>query len=116
MPAPDNYRVGPGDSINVYMYGNEEADLVLTVNRDGQLVLPRLGPMSVVGLTFEEVKEMINAKSRLGWLGPAVISLGKLRSIGVFLAGDVVVPGSYSVSGLSTVLQVLYMAGTAFPR
>ena len=112
MPAPDKYRVGPGDSINVYMYGNEEADLVLTVNRDGQLVLPRLGPMSVVGLTFEEVKEMINAKVASQLVGTkAVISLGKLRSIGVFLAGDVVVPGSYSVSGLSTVLQVLYMAG-----
>ena len=112
MPAPDSYRVGPGDSINVYMYGNEEADLALSVNRDGLLVLPRLGPISVVGLTFEQVKELIDAKVASQLVGTtAVVSLGKLRSIGVVLAGEVVSPGSYSVSGLSTVLQVLYQAG-----
>ena len=52
MPAPDGYRVGPGDSINLYLYGNEELDVTLSVNREGQLILPRLGPLSVAGLTF----------------------------------------------------------------
>ena len=47
MPAPDGYRVGPGDSINLYLYGNEEVDAALSVNREGQLILPRLGPLSI---------------------------------------------------------------------
>jgi polysaccharide export outer membrane protein len=112
MPAPDSYRVGPGDAINVYMYGNEEADLALSINREGQLILPRLGPLSVAGLTFAEVKEVIEAKVASQLVATkAVVSLGKLRSINVFLAGDVLAPGSYSVSGLSTVLQVLYAGG-----
>ena len=112
MPAPDGYRVGPGDTINVYLYGNEEVDVALAVSRDGQLILPRLGPISVTGLTFEEVRELIIAKVSAQLVGTeAVVSMGKLRSINVFLAGDVVAPGSYSVSGLSTVLQVLFSGG-----
>ena len=112
MPAPDGYRVGPGDSINLYLYGNEEVDAVLSVNREGQLILPRLGPLSVAGLTFGQVKEVIEAKVASQLVATkAVVSLGKLRAINVFLAGDVLAPGSYSVSGLSTVLQVLYAGG-----
>ena len=112
MPAPDGYRVGPGDTINVYLYGNEEVDVALAVSRDGQLILPRLGPISVTGLTFEEVRELIIAKVSAQLVGTeAVVSMGKLRAINVFLAGDVVAPGSYSVSGLSTVLQVLFSGG-----
>jgi polysaccharide export outer membrane protein len=112
MPAPDGYRVGPGDTINVYLYGNEEVDVALAVSRDGQLILPRLGPISVAGLTFEQVRELIIAKVSAQLVGTeAVVSMGKLRSINVFLAGDVVAPGSYSVSGLSTVLQVLFSGG-----
>ena len=112
MPAPDGYRVGPGDSINLYLYGNEEIDAALSVNREGQLILPRLGPLSVAGLTFEQVKEVIEAKVASQLVATkAVVSLGKLRAINVFLAGDVLAPGSYSVSGLSTVLQVLYAGG-----
>ena len=112
MPPPDGYRVGPGDHISVFMYGNEEADLALAVNREGQLVLPRLGPLSVAGLTFKETKDLISAKVSAQLVGTeVVVSMGKLRSINVFLAGDVRAPGSYSVSGLSTVLQVLYVGG-----
>ena len=112
MPAPDGYFLGAGDTLYIYMYGNEEADLVLSVNRDGQLILPRLGPISVAGLTFDQVRELINAKVSSQLVGTkAVVSMGKLRAMNVFLAGDVVAPGSYSVSGLSSVLQVLYAGG-----
>lgn len=112
MPAPDGYQIGPGDSINLYLYGNEDLDARLFVSREGQLILPRLGPIAVAGLTFEQVKEVIEAKVKSQLVATkAVVSLGNLRAINVFLAGDVVAPGSYSVSGLSTVLQVLYAGG-----
>ena len=86
MPAPDGYRVGPGDSINLYLYGNEEIDAALSVNREGQLILPRLGPLSVAGLTFEQVKEVIEARSRRSWLplrpSSVLASSGNKRILG----------------------------------
>ena len=95
MPAPDGYRVGPGDSINLYLYGNEELDVTLSVNREGQLILPRLGPLSVAGLTFEQVREVIEAKVASQLVATkALVSLSKLRAITVFLAGDVFAPGA----------------------
>jgi polysaccharide export outer membrane protein len=104
--------MGPGDSVNVYMFGSEEADLALSVTRDGQLLLPRLGPVTVTGLTFSEVKRLIEGKVASQLVGTdVVVSMGKLRAIDIFLAGDVYAPGSYSVSGLSTVLQALYAGG-----
>lgn len=111
-PAPSNYELGAGDVLNVYLYGNESADLTLTVNRDGILLFPRLGPISVVGLTFEEAKELIAARVSSQLVGTkAVISISKLRAINVFLAGEVAVPGNYSVSGLSTAMQALFTSG-----
>ena len=111
-PAPEGYRIGPGDTVNLYMFGNEEADLVLSVSRDGQLLLPRLGPLTVTGLTFSEVKGLIESKVASQLVGTeVVVSLGKLRAMDIFLAGDVYAPGNYSVSGLATVLQALYAGG-----
>ena len=73
---------------------------------------PRLGSVSVAGLTFADLKAVIEERVKRQFVGTsAVVSVGKLRSINVFLAGEVVAPGSYSVSGLSTVTQVLYAAG-----
>ena len=112
LPAPAGYLMGPGDSVNVYMFGSEEADLSLSVTRDGQLLLPRLGPITVTGLTFSEVKNVIEGKVASQLVGTdVVVSMGKLRAMDIFLAGDVYAPGSYSVSGLSTVLQALYAGG-----
>lgn len=111
-PAPEGYRMGPGDIVNLYMFGNEEADLALSVSRDGQVLLPRLGPVTVTGLTFDEVKNLIKGKVASQLVGTdVVVSMGKLRAMDIFLAGDVYAPGSYSVSGLATVLQALYAGG-----
>ena len=71
-----------------------------------------MGPITVAGLTFDQVRELINAKVSSQLVGTkAVVSMGKLRAMNIFLAGDAVAPGSYSVSGLSSVLQVLYAGG-----
>ena len=69
-------------------------DAALSVNREGQLILPRLGPLSVAGLTFEQVKEVIEAKVASQLVATkAVVSLGKLRAINVFLGWRCVRPG-----------------------
>ena len=112
LPVPENYALGPGDSVSVLLYGKEQDELLLMVNRDGSLQFPRLGSVNVAGLTFADLKAVIEDRVEKQFVGTkAVVSIGKLRSINVFLAGEVVAPGSYSVSGLSTVTQVLYAAG-----
>ena len=112
LPVPENYALGPGDSVSVLLYGKEQDELLLMVNRDGSLQFPRLGNINVAGLTFADLKAVIEERVKRQFVGTnAVVSIGKLRSINVFLAGEVIAPGSYSVSGLSTVTQVLYAAG-----
>jgi len=112
MPVPENYALGPGDTVNVLLYGKEQEELLLMVTRDGKLQFPRLGSVSVAGMTFADLKVVIGDRVKRQFVGTsAVVSIGKLRSINVFIAGEVVAPGSYSVSGLSTVTQVLYAAG-----
>ena len=112
MPVPENYALGPGDTVNVLLYGKEQEELLLMVTRDGKLQFPRLGSVSVAGMTFADLKVVIGDRVKRQFVGTsAVVSIGKLRSINVFLAGEVIAPGSYSVSGLSTVTQVLYAAG-----
>ena len=61
---------GLGTMLNIYLYGNEESDLRLAVNRDGQLVMPQLGPINVSGLTFKQVRERSRRRKgclSIGW-------------------------------------------------
>ena len=112
LPVPANYALGPGDTVNLFLYGKEQDEQLLMVNRDGSLQVPRLGSINVAGLTFAELKSVVEERVKMQFVGTkAVLSIGKLRSINVFLAGEAIAPGSYSVSGLSTVTQVLYAAG-----
>ena len=109
---PDGYLLGTGDQLNIQVFGKEPLDVTLEIDRDGRIALPRLGAVSLVGLTYLEAKEVIRQKVAKGMLGSEVIvSLGELRKINVFLAGEVRAPGSYNVSALTTVSQALYLSG-----
>ena len=112
VPVPDSYRIGVGDSLNVLLYGNENREIELVVDRNGDINFPNLGNLSVVGMSFDEVREYINARVMDQMIGVNVaISIGRLRSINVFMAGEAKVPGNYSVSALSSVSQLLFVAG-----
>ena len=95
LPVPENYSLGPGDSVSVLLYGKEQDELTLMVNRDGSLQFPRLGSINVAGLTFADLKAVIEDRVGRQFVGTnAVVSIGKLRSINVFLAGEVIARGS----------------------
>ncbi len=112
LPVPSDYVIGPGDSIRVQLYGNENETLTLVVQRDGTIGFPRLGPRPAAGLTFGELSDEIGR-----WVGKeligteASVSMGRLRSIRVFVVGDVKTPGGYTVSGLARMTNALFMAG-----
>lgn len=112
MPVPDSYQLGPNDSIQLQLYGKVNQQYELIVSRDGDLHIPELGNLSVSGLTFPEVKQLIGQRVSQTMLGVSVaVSMGKLRTINVFIAGEAKHPGTYTLSALTSVTQALFVAG-----
>lgn len=112
IPVPTNYMVGPGDTIKVQLYGKDNEQYDLTVTRDGVLQFPELGPINVSGLSFSELRDVLSKQIKQQMIGvDSNITMGELRSIRVFIAGDAYKPGSYTVSSLSTITQALFVSG-----
>ncbi|MBE1286454.1 MAG: sugar transporter [Alteromonadaceae bacterium] len=109
---PADYRLGIGDELVIQMFGKENSEVTLQINREGEISLPKLGPISISGLAFVEATRLIKERIQEQLLGvDAVVAVGGLRSINVFMAGEVNVPGAYSMNALTTVSQALFQAG-----
>lgn len=112
VPVPSEYVVGPGDTLQIQLIGSVKGRYALVVGRDGRVNIPELEPIPVAGLRFEEVRERLDSVVREQMIGTQVsVSMGELRSIRVFVLGDAEVPGSYTVSGLSTITNALFVSG-----
>lgn len=116
VPVPSNYVVGPGDRFVVQLFGSQNRTLRLTVDRDGRINFPELGPINVAGRSFETVASDLEQRVERQVIGVrASVSMGDTRSIRVFVMGEANRPGSYTVSGLSTMSSALYAAGGIKP-
>lgn len=112
IPVSADYIIGPGDEVRVQLYGKTNQGFTLLVDREGIVSFPDLGPISVAGMTFVEMKEHLSNEIENRMIGVSgSISMGQLRSIRVFVLGDVFQPGSYTVSGLSTLTNALFVSG-----
>jgi polysaccharide biosynthesis/export protein len=113
IQVPIDYIVGPGDTLEVQLYGGKEPALYeLTVQRDGRVNFPKLGPIMVSSMTFDEARAAIEHRVAEQLIGTRVsVTMGDLRSIRVFVLGEVETPGSYTVSGLSTMTNALFVSG-----
>ena len=112
IPVSDDYVLGPGDEISFQTYGNTNLQASLFISRNGDVVLPKLGPVSLVGLTFKEAKELLEKKVSSELIGSeAYVSLGTLRTITIYILGEAYQPGSYKVSSLSTITNALFVSG-----
>lgn len=112
IPIPVDYVIGPGDTVQVQLFGKENAEYELMVDRDGQLQFPGIGPIAVTGMRFVEFKEDLARRINKKMIGvKPYVSLGALRSMRVFVMGDVNRPGSYMVSALSTMTNALFVSG-----
>ncbi len=120
-PVDPDYPLGPGDELALTLWGDDQMALTLQVSREGLVTLPEVGQVSVNGLTLEAATARVRAalaRVYSGLRAPGVrattfvsLSLARLRTIQVFLLGDVIRPGSYTVSSVSRVLNALYAAG-----
>lgn len=112
IPVPPDYIVGPGDSFTVQIFSGVDLQYTLVVTREGKLLLPEIGDIQVAGLTFDESKLLIKeaiARTRLGV--KVVVTLAELHTIQVMLVGEVLQPGSYTISGLSSLVNTLITTG-----
>lgn len=116
IPVPDEYSLGPGDNLEVQLLGNTKGRYTLVVGREGEVRVPELGAVYVGGLRFPEARKAIERAVAEQMIGTrAVVGIGRLRSAGVLVTGDAVTPGIYTVSGLSTITNVLTLGGGVKP-
>jgi protein involved in polysaccharide export with SLBB domain len=112
VPVGPDYVIGPGDELRVAVWGKVDGQFDLTVDRDGQVAIPKVGVIGLSGLTFREAKEAISREFSKYYTGFEMnVVLGALRSIQVYVVGNARRPGAYTVSSLSTVVNVLFAAG-----
>lgn len=112
VPVPSNYVVGPGDVIDVLLYGSQNHAYEMDVGRDGRINFPQLGPIDVGGQLFSAAQAAIESRVRHQMIGVrASVTMAQTRSIQVFVMGDAFDPGSYTISGLGTITSALYAAG-----
>ena len=112
MPMGPDYVLGPGDSLTVNLWGGISQRLIRVVNREGRISLPEVGALQVTGRTLGDVQHMVQESLRTQFRNvEADVSISRLRSIRVYVVGDVEHPGAYDVSSMSTPLNALFEAG-----
>jgi protein involved in polysaccharide export with SLBB domain len=112
VPAGPDYVLGPGDGVSVDLWGGVSQRLRRVVDREGKLALPEVGTIQVTGRTLGDVQHLVQTALRSQFRNvEADVSLSRLRTVRVYVVGDVQYPGAYDVSSLSTALNALYEAG-----
>lgn len=121
IATPVNYRLGPGDELQIEVWGASETNITQKVSPDGYISIPNVGPVNVNGLTVQAATNRIKAKLSQIYSGLASsnvnlsthvkVSLGQIRTIQVNIMGEVARPGTYALSSFSTVFHALYKAG-----
>lgn len=112
IPIPSDYIVGPGDTLTVSFFGKESSEHMVTINNNGEIIIPGLDPITVGGLTYSELKLFISNVVKTKMIGiKATVTLANLRGIQVYVVGDVKNPGAYHLSSLSTITNALFISG-----
>lgn len=117
VPVPSNYVIGPGDELIIRTWGQLDLDARLVVDRSGQVYLPKVGPITVAGVPYDQLPGRIEQSVRQIFRNFEIsVSLGRLRSIQVFVVGYARRPGTYTISSLSTVVNALFASGGPGPN
>ena len=112
LPAGPDYLLGTGDGVSINIRGSVPRIITKTVDREGRLSLPEAGTVVVAGQTVTQAQELIQKSLSTQFRDVKVdVSLTRLRTVRIYVVGDVERPGAYDISALSTPLNALYMAG-----
>ncbi len=117
LPVGPDYVVGPGDSLTIDLWGGISTKLVRIVDRQGRVTLPEAGPVLVSGRSLGEVQQAVQRAIGTQYRDTSSdVSVSRLRTIRVYVVGEVEEPGAYDISSLSTALNALVGAGGVTPR
>lgn len=113
IPVPNDYVLGPGDQLNINIYGgSKNIKQSPFISRNGLISLPDLGPINLTGLTLDQARILLTEKVAQELTGSGIfITLGKLRTITVYILGAAYKPGAYKISSLSTISNALFVSG-----
>ena len=112
VPVGPEYVLGTGDILVLTVWGSIDGTFELEVNRSGEVVLPKVGPVKVAGQTFGQLPALLtNTISRIYKDFQLNVNMGKLRGIKVYIVGEVASPGDYNLNSLSTLISALSAAG-----
>jgi protein involved in polysaccharide export with SLBB domain len=112
VPVGPDYLIGPGDQFTLTLWGTAEGIFMVQVTKEGEITLPKVGVVSVAGLRFGDLERTIR-RHLLRYYSNFNLSvaMGNLRTMTVYVVGEVANPGSYALSSLSTVYSALFAAG-----
>jgi protein involved in polysaccharide export with SLBB domain len=119
IPAPQNYVMGIGDELVINVWGASQNVYNLRVDQNGTVNIPDIGPVNLMGLSFEEGRNLLKRRLMAIYNGMsganpntwAEVSLSNLRSIKVNVVGDVLIPGTYTLPATASVFNALYLSG-----
>lgn len=112
IATPQNYRLGPGDAVIVDIYGASQKTIQSEVSPDGEINIEGYGPVQVSGLTVAQANARLRSTLGSRYSSSRVkLTVGQTRTIMVNVMGEVMAPGTYTLSAFATVFHALYMAG-----
>jgi len=117
LQVPGDYIIGTGDELQIKIWGQLEANLRAIVDRSGQIYIPRVGQIFVAGLHYGELEQRLRTEvSKIFRNFSLTANVGRLRSIQVFVVGNVRYPGTYTISSLSTLVNAIFTSGGPTPQ
>lgn len=119
LPTPSDYKLGPGDQVAIDVWGASQLSLLKTISPDGNISVENLGPIYLSGLTVDQANKLLKQKFESIYAGlndenPVSnirLSLAQNRAIQVHVMGEVINPGTYTMSSFSTIFNALYLSG-----
>ena len=112
VPLGPDYVIGSGDTLTINMWGGMTQSLSRVVDRDGRILLPDAGSLDVAGLPLQRAESLIEGALKKQYRDvQTTVTVTRLRSVRVYVVGDVQRPGGYDISSLATPLSALYAAG-----
>jgi protein involved in polysaccharide export with SLBB domain len=117
MQVPSDYVIGPGDELQIKIWGQVQANLRVIVDRSGQIYIPQVGQVSVAGIHYGDLEKHLKSEISKSFKNfDLTVNIGRLRSIQVLVVGEARYPGTYTISALSSLVNAIFASGGPAPQ
>jgi protein involved in polysaccharide export with SLBB domain len=117
LQVSNDYIVGPGDELQIRIWGQVDADLRVIVDRSGQIYIPQVGEITVAGVHYGDLEQHLRSEiAKIFKNFNLTANVGRLRSIQVVVVGEARYPGTYTISSLSTLVNAIFASGGPSPQ